>query len=64
MVHDLTGWPSTDTTQVPQLEVSQPQWVPVPGGLEDNRDTQAVAGREVAAGDSGAEELAEGELEE
>ena len=29
IVHDLTGWPSISTTQAPQLEVSQPQWVPV-----------------------------------
>src|SRR3954469_9827711 len=28
-VHDLTGSPSSHTTQVPQLLVSQPQWVPV-----------------------------------
>ena len=28
-VHDLTGSPSSQTTQVPQLLVSQPQWVPV-----------------------------------
>ena len=27
-VHDLTGLPSSQTTHVPQLEVSQPQWVP------------------------------------
>ena len=29
IVHDLTGLPSMSTTQAPQLEVSQPQWVPV-----------------------------------
>ena len=29
MVQDLTGTPSTSTTQVPQLLVSQPQCVPV-----------------------------------
>ncbi|EUA93254.1 (2Fe-2S)-binding domain protein [Mycobacterium ulcerans str. Harvey] len=29
MVQDFTGTPSTSTTQVPQLLVSQPQWVPV-----------------------------------
>ena len=29
IVHDLTGSLSTQTTQVPQLLVSQPQWVPV-----------------------------------
>ena len=28
-VHDFTGSPSMSTTQVPQLLVSQPQWVPV-----------------------------------
>ena len=28
-VHDFTGSPSIQTTQVPQLLVSQPQWVPV-----------------------------------
>ena len=27
-VHDFTGWPSISTTQAPQLDVSQPQWVP------------------------------------
>ena len=29
VVHDLTGWPSISTTQAPQLDVSQPQCVPV-----------------------------------
>src|SRR5207244_3023939 len=29
VVHDLTGSPSTRTTQVPQFDVSHPQWVPV-----------------------------------
>ena len=29
IVQDFTGSPSTSTTQVPQLLVSQPQWVPV-----------------------------------
>ena len=29
VVHDLTGLPSISTTQAPQLDVSQPQWVPV-----------------------------------
>ena len=28
-VQDFTGSPSISTTQVPQLLVSQPQWVPV-----------------------------------
>src|ERR1700722_2882601 len=28
-VHDLTGLASSHTTQLPQLEVSQPQWLPV-----------------------------------
>ena len=28
-VHDFTGSPSISTTQAPQLDVSQPQWVPV-----------------------------------
>jgi hypothetical protein len=28
-VQDFTGSPSSQTTQVPQLLVSQPQWVPV-----------------------------------
>ena len=36
VVQDLTGWPSISTTQAPQLEVSQPQWVPVrPGRVAD-----------------------------
>ena len=29
VVHDLTGSPSISTTQAPQFDVSQPQWVPV-----------------------------------
>src|SRR5690606_7322367 len=29
MVQDFSGLPSNHTTQVPQLEVSHPQWVPV-----------------------------------
>src|SRR3954471_3384223 len=29
MVHDLTAWPSTSTTQAPHCDVSQPTWVPV-----------------------------------
>ena len=33
IVHDLTGSPSICTTQAPQLEVSQPQWVPVRPGV-------------------------------
>ena len=33
VVHDLTGTPSISTTQAPQLEVSQPQWVPVRPGV-------------------------------
>ena len=33
IVHDLTGLPSISTTQAPQLEVSQPQWVPVSPGV-------------------------------
>ena len=28
-VQDFTGAPSSQTTQAPQLDVSQPQWVPV-----------------------------------
>ena len=28
-VHDFSGLPSISTTQAPQLDVSQPQWVPV-----------------------------------
>ena len=40
-MHDLTGLPSISTTQAPQLEVSQPQCVPVrPGGLADEVDEQ------------------------
>src|SRR5918995_1100256 len=33
VVHDLTGCPSINTTQAPQLEVSQPQCVPVRPGV-------------------------------
>ena len=33
IVQDLTGWPSICTTQAPQFEVSQPQWVPVRPGV-------------------------------
>ena len=33
IVQDLTGSPSICTTQAPQLEVSQPQWVPVRPGV-------------------------------
>ena len=36
VVHDFTGLPSISTTQAPQLDVSQPQCVPVrPGGVAD-----------------------------
>ena len=28
-VHDLTGLASSHTTQLPQFDVSQPQWLPV-----------------------------------
>ncbi len=28
-VHDLTGLASSQTTQLPQFDVSQPQWLPV-----------------------------------
>ena len=33
IVHDLTGLPSISTTHAPQLEVSQPQCVPVSPGV-------------------------------
>ena len=33
VVHDLIGLPSISTTQAPQLDVSQPQWVPVRPGV-------------------------------
>ena len=33
IVHDFTGWPSISTTQAPQFDVSQPQWVPVSSGV-------------------------------
>ena len=40
-VHDFSGLPSISTTQAPQLDVSQPQWVPVrPGGVADEVDEQ------------------------
>jgi hypothetical protein len=33
VVQDLIGLPSIRATQAPQLEVSQPQWVPVKPGV-------------------------------
>src|ERR1700761_7952820 len=44
VVHDLTGWPSMSTTQAPQLEVSQPQWVPVSPGVSRMKWTSSMRG--------------------
>ena len=43
-VHDFTGSPSICTTQAPQLEVSQPQWVPVSPGVSRMKWTSSSAG--------------------
>ena len=44
IVHDLTGWPSISTTQAPQLEVSQPQWVPVRPSVSRRKCTSSWRG--------------------
>src|SRR3954468_12167713 len=43
-VQDLTGWPSSWTTQVPQFEVSQPQWVPVNRSSSHRKCTSSSRG--------------------
>ena len=43
-MHDLTGLPSISTTQAPQLDVSQPQWVPVSPGVSRMKWTSSVRG--------------------
>ena len=44
MVQDFTGSPSTSTTQVPQLEVSQPQCVPVSPNWSRRKCTSSIRG--------------------
>ena len=44
VVHDLTGLPSISTTQAPQLEVSQPQCVPVRPGVSRMKCTSSWRG--------------------
>jgi len=43
-VHDFTGSPSMSTTQVPQFDVSQPQWVPVSPISSRRRGTSSRRG--------------------
>ena len=43
-VHDFTGAPSICTTQAPQFEVSQPQWVPVRPGVSRMKCTSSWRG--------------------
>jgi hypothetical protein len=43
-VHDFTGSPSISTTQAPQLEVSQPQCVPVSPSVSRRKCTSSVRG--------------------
>ena len=45
VVHDFSGLPSISTTQAPQLEVSQPQWVPVRPGVSRMKCTSSCAAR-------------------
>ena len=44
VVQDLTGWPSIRTTQAPQLDVSQPQWVPVSSSVSRMKCTSSIRG--------------------
>src|ERR1700755_2972820 len=44
VVHDLTGRSSIRTTHAPQLDVSQPQWVPVSPGVSRMKCTSSVRG--------------------
>src|SRR4051812_44702262 len=43
-VQDLIGWPSSSTTQAPQFEVSQPQWVPVRSSVSRRKCTSSRRG--------------------
>src|SRR3954469_19166840 len=43
-VHDLTGLPSMSTTQAPQFDVSQPQWVPVRSSVSRRKCTSSIRG--------------------
>src|SRR5215470_20300558 len=43
-VHDLTGVPSSHTTQTPQFEVSHPQWVPVSASSSRRKCTSSSLG--------------------
>ena len=43
-VHDLTGVPSNHTAHTPQLEVSQPQWVPVSPSSSRRKCTSSSRG--------------------
>src|SRR5215213_9318923 len=43
-VQDLTGSPSWSTTHAPQLEVSQPQWVPVSPSVSRRKCTSSSRG--------------------
>ncbi len=44
VVHDFTGLPSISTTQAPQLDVSQPQCVPVRPGVSRMKCTSSMRG--------------------
>src|SRR3954452_15844319 len=44
VVHDFTGSPSTSTVHTPQLEVSQPQWVPVRPSVSRRKWTSSRRG--------------------
>src|SRR3954449_8013302 len=44
VVHDLTGSPSTSTVHTPQLEVSQPQCVPVRPSVSRRKWTSSSRG--------------------
>src|SRR5207302_606925 len=43
-VQDLTGVPSSQTAHTPQLEVSQPQWVPVSPSSSRRKCTSSSLG--------------------
>jgi translation elongation factor EF-Tu-like GTPase len=49
MVHDLADFPSINTVQAPQLEVSQPMCVPVEDNFSLIRCTSKVLGSTSAA---------------
>src|SRR4051794_32790095 len=44
VVQDFTARPSTCTTQAPQLDVSQPQWVPVRSSVSRRKCTSSMRG--------------------